>query len=246
MSRMRLGLLLIPAVFLVAGLAGAFPRLTPRAAGAAPGENIDDQGTFVLSLGGHDYGTEKFSIRTSGKKITAQAEVDLREQIGEQTVLLKSSPKLILDSHLRPLSYTWSVTGPEKYSLAVDFTASPVRSKLKRPNGEDDIREFHLPQNVVVLDNNVIHHYQLLIDRYERTSGGKQTFSGYIPQSALPGDLTVQDAGSQTVKVNGQEESLKHLVVVTDNATIDLWVDGEGRLQRLFVPTAHLQAIRKQ
>jgi hypothetical protein len=246
LSRIRWHLSLLPAAFLAAGLAGAFPRSNAQPSGAAPSAPVDDQGTFVLSLGGQEFGTEKFSIKTSGKKVIAEAEIELREQVGSQTVVVKTSPKLVLDSDLRPLSYTWSVRGAGKYSLAVDFTSSPARSKLKRPNGEDDVREFKLPRDVVVLDNNVIHHYQLLLDRYNRTSGGKQNFSGYIPQSAVPGALTVQDAGMQTVKMNGQEEELKRVVVVTDNARIDLWVDAQGRLQRLFVPMAQLQAVRKQ
>lgn len=229
---------------LAAGLAQGLPQQTPGTP-PSPGR-MDDAGTFILSLAGRDYGTEKFSIRSSGDKVTAQAEIELREDVGGHTAVLKSSPKLVLDTQLHPLHYTWSVKGAEKYSLAVDFTSSPVHSKLNRPDGKEDVREFDLPRDVVVLDNNVIHHYELLVDRYRHTSGGHQAFSGYIPQAALPGALTVRDAGMQSVKINGRDEQLRHLVVVTDNAQIDLWVDASGHLQRLLVPAAQLQAVRQQ
>jgi hypothetical protein len=207
--------------------------------------DVTDKGTFVLDLAGHQYGNEKFSIQSVEGKIQAEGETQLREGSDRHTDVITTFSKLVLNSALEPLTYSWSTQKPKKYSLLVDFTAPMARSQLHQPDGKDDIREFQLTRDVVILDNNVIHHYQLLVDRFNRTAGGKQTFKAFIPQAALPGVLTVQDAGLEAIKVAGSSQSLRHLVVISDNANIDLWVDSQARLQRLYWSTPKLEALRQ-
>lgn len=220
---------------------GAAENTSPSQASA----EIADQGSFTLNQAGHEYGTEKFSIQTIEGKIQAQGETQLREGEGRHATIIKTFSKLTLNSALEPQNYTWSALGPEKYDLRIDFTPALATCLLHRPNGKDDIREFQLPKDVVVLDNNVIHHYQLLVDRYHRTPGGKQAFNAFIPQAATPGALTVQDAGLETINLVGRQQSLRHLVVLTDNAEIDLWEDGQGRLQRLYWSAPQVEALRQ-
>ena len=207
---------------------------------------LDDEGTFVLSLAGHNYGTETFRIRSVQGTIEAEAEVQLREQETGHANPIESFPKLVLDMDLNPMTYMWSLKGSTPYNLLVDFTGKLVRSQLHLPGDKEDIREFQLPKDVVVLDNNVICHYQLLVYRYARTSGGKQPFQAYIPQDATPGMLTLQDAGLETVDLRGQKKELQHLVMVADNAEVDLWVDAQHRLQRLLVATSKLEVVRQK
>jgi hypothetical protein len=227
--------------------AAATPSATQQGAGpaAATPAAVDDQGTFVLSRAGKQYGTEKFSIESHEGKIQAEGETQLREEGGSHSPLITTFSKLVLDSELHPLLYTWSTKVPKRYNLFVDFTAPLAKCQLHQPDGKDDIREFQLAKDVVVLDNNVIHHYQLLVDRYERTSGGKQAFKAFIPQAAMPGELTVQDAGMQTLTLAGTDQPLRHLVVLADNAEIDLWVDAQGRLQRLYWSGPQLEVLRE-
>jgi hypothetical protein len=206
---------------------------------------IADQGTFVLNLAGKQVGSEQFSIKSVGDRVQAEGETQMQEEGGRHPNLIVTYSKLILDSALNPQLYTWSTKGPKKYNLFVDFTTPLAKCQLHQPDGKDDIREFQLAKNVVILDNNVIHHYQLLLDRYNRTAGGKQLFNAFIPQAALPGELTVQDAGMENIQLAGKAQSLRHLVVSTDNAQIDLWQDAEGRLVRLYWSSAKLEALRE-
>jgi hypothetical protein len=217
-----------------------------EAASAVAPNDIPDQGTFVLSRAGKQYGSEKFSIQSAGGKVTAEGETQLREEGGAHSPELTTFSKLVLDSKLHPQLYTWSTKGSKRYNLLVDFTGPLAKAQLHQPEGKDDIREFQLSKDVVVLDNNVIHHYQLLVDRYNLTPGGKQTFKAFIPQAAIPGELTVQDAGLDNPKLAGSDQALRHLVVTTDNAEIDLWVDTQGRLQRLYWSAPQLEALRQQ
>ena len=207
--------------------------------------SVDDHGTFVLSASGRKFGTEKFSIRSSQDKIEAEAEIQLSESDSGHTASIQTYPKLVLDRNLIPQTYLWSTKGPQQYNLVVDFTGDIAKSQLHRPDGKDDIREFNLPKDVVVLDNNVIHHYQLLAGRFFQASGGKQAFQAYIPQDAVPGLVTVQDAGMESIDFRGKPETFRHLVVLTDNAEIDMWLDAQNHLQRLLFPSAKGEAVRQ-
>jgi hypothetical protein len=206
---------------------------------------VDDQGVFVLSIAGRPVGTESFTIRSSRGQIEAEAKIELRIQRDGKTYDFKISPKLVLDSRLQPLTYAWMQKGPQSSQLEVDFRSSPAKVRYRTVAGSEDHREFTLRKDVMVLDDNVLHHYQLVVDRYARTSGGKQTFQAFVPQEAMPGPLTVEEIGQESVEVNGQQETLKHLVVLAELARIDLWVDPQQRLQRVSMPAQQLEAVRK-
>lgn len=227
-----------------ARLLGHAQTSTPAAAPAKPA-GVADHGTFVLKHEGKEVGSEKFVIQTVEGKIQAEGETELREGEGRHARLITTYSKLILDSALDPQVYTWSTKEPKKYNLFVDFTTPLAKCQLHQPDGKDDIREFQLPKDVVILDNNVIHHYQLLVDRYNRTPGGKRLFKAFIPQAAMPGELTVQDAGTENLPPAGTTQPLRHLVVTTDNAQIDLWEDAAGHLERLYWSTQKLEALRR-
>jgi hypothetical protein len=237
--RLLESILISEALFLATAFALA---IRTSAALPPPGTNAD-QGTFVLKLGGKEYGTEKYSIQSAENQLTARSESQLRENETDQ--LLHTVSKLVLNAAFEPLSYTWSEDTPEKYTLSVDFASGVAKSRLHKPNGSDDVREVHLPKNVAILDNNVLIHYEVLIQRFAAAGGGKQTFPAYIPQSATPGTLTVQDAGMETISLGGAQRSLRHLVVLSDNAQIDLWTDENNHLQRLYWGAPQIEAVRQ-
>lgn len=156
----------------------------------------------------------------------------------------RAFPNLVLNSQFQPLTYSWSQKGSQTSQLEIDFRSTPAKCRYRTVTGEEDDRDFDLPKNVVVLDDNVLHHYQLVAKRLSLAATGKQSFKAFIPQEALPGDLTVEDVGWESVEIGGHAESLRHLLVTTELARIDLWVDGQQHLQRVAVPAAQLEAVR--
>jgi len=232
------------AVALSAGEPTPSPGETRSADSPLP--HLADQGTFLVSAAGRTIGTEKFEIRSSSEKVEAQAEIHLQVQQDGKTINLKTLPRLVLDPQLRPLTYTWSQKGPQSSQLEVDFRPSPATTRYKTVSGEEDNRDFDLPKDVIVLDDNVVHHYQLVISRYRLTAGGKQTFQAFIPQEALPGVLNVEEVGTEPTTLEGSTVKLRHLVVTTELARIHLWTDDQHRLQRMSIPEAQLEAIRKK
>lgn len=227
--------------------ANAGPRLvqaTPP--GSSPAGSLEDHGVFVLSVGGQPVGSETFNIRSTGERVEAEAKIELRLEREGKTYEFKTFPKLVLDSALQPLTYSWSQKGSQSSELEVDFRSSPAKARYRTIAGEDDRRDFELPKDVVVLDDNVVHHYQLAVYRYRGTAGGKQTFQVFVPQEAMPGPLEVEDTGQESVEINGRRETLQHLVVSAELARIDLWVDLQQRLQRVSIAAAQFEAVRKK
>jgi hypothetical protein len=228
----------------VTGALAADPLAAQTPSAAHP--DLNDHGAFEIYAAGKSIGTERFDIHVRSEQVEAQGEIHLRVEQDGKTMEVRTSPNLVLDSQLHPLSYTWSQKGSQSSQLSIDFRSSPVRTRYKTVSGEEDRRDFKLTKDVVVLDDNVIHHYQLAVARYDQTTGGKQTFHAFIPQEALPGVITVEQTGSGPVSVEGTTLNLRHLILTTELARIDLWVDDQAHLQVVSVPEAQFQAVRKK
>lgn len=213
---------------------------------ARPLASLSDSGTFIISVAGKKLGTEKFRILPSGDHLIAKADIEIETQQAGKSMQLQSFPRLVLDSHLRPLSYTWAQKGARRSDLRIDFTTSPVKAQYHTVNGRNDDRDFVLASDVVVLDDNVLDQYEILLDRYGMTTGGRQIFRAIIPQEASPGQVRVVDMGSRRVQAGAQWELLRHFVVTTDLARIDLWADSQGHLQRVSVPALKFNAVRQE
>jgi hypothetical protein len=236
-------LLLTAASILIApaGILAARENPAPKPAALT----IDDQGTYSILFNGSPIGTERFKIHSSSDKIEADGEIEIKVEQSGQALELKSSPRLVLNQRWYPLAYVVNQKGTPEFHLEVDFRESPAKSRLHLSGAkEDDKRDFVLPKDVVILDDNIVHHYQLLVDRFVSKPDKQQSFQAYIPQEATPGDLSVQDMGMEDVNFAARNETLRHLVVSTEIARIDLWVDGQNHLQRLLNPAAQLEAIR--
>lgn len=243
-SRVRVqGVCIIPIVVLSAALAPAWAA-HPGLPGSPTGD-VDDHGVFVVTQAGRQIGTETFTIKASSGGVEAEAKIELRAEQEGKTYDFRTLPKLVMNTGLQPSTYSWSQKGAQSSELTVDFRSTPAKAHYRTVSGEADDRDFELPKDVVILDDNVIHHYQLVVQRYRRTPGGKQTFHAFIPQEALPGSLDVEDVGEEQVEVGGEKRNLRHLVVTTDLARIDLWADAQDHVQRVSIPAVGIEAVRK-
>jgi hypothetical protein len=233
------------AVVALLAFAPAAGWLLGQAPSPAP-TDLNDRGTFEILAAGKSLGTEKFEIRARSNQIEAQGDVDLRVEQNGRSVEVRTSSDLLLDPQLDPLSYTWNQKGPQSSQLSIDFRAKPAHVRYKTVSGQDDRRDFKLDKDVVVLDDNVIHHYQLAVARYDQAKGGTQTFRAFIPQEALPGVITLSSVGPEPVTVDGDKRTLRRFLLTTDLAQISFWIDDQGHLQMVSVPEAQYQAIRKK
>jgi hypothetical protein len=222
---------------------GAWPQ---EAAENPSPANLDDEGAFAISMAGRPVGSETFKIHSSAGRIEAQGEIRLNIEKNGKTVSVQSFPDLVADSQLRPLTYTWRLHGPQSSRLEVDFRARPAKVRYHTINGNEDDRDFDLAPDVVVLDDNVIHHFQLIVARLQAMGGGKQTLRVFVPQEALPSLMTVEDLGVAATPDGSAATGLRHLLISTDVTHVDLWVDDKLHVQRVSVPAAQLEALRKK
>jgi hypothetical protein len=101
-----------------------------------------------------------------------------------------------------------------------------------------------LSGDVVVLDDNVFHHYVLLARRYDYSKGGVQEFSAFVPQQFLAGGISVADKGFENVQLGNKTLSLQHLLVDTGEIQISLWLNKEHELEKISVPKSNVEVLR--
>jgi len=232
---------------LLAARVAANPGVRPQEAAGSPGPvNVDDEGVFVIAVAGRPMGSETFKIRSWPGRIEAKGEIRLNIEKNGKTVSVQSFPDLVADFQLRPLTYTWRLHGAQSSWLEVDFHARPAKVRYHTINGYEDDRDFDLSSDVVVLDDNVIHHFQLIVARWQAMGGGKQTLRVFVPQEALPSLMTVEDLGIAATPDSSATAGVRHLLITTDVTHVDLWVDDKLHVQRVSVPTAQLEALRKK
>jgi hypothetical protein len=219
--------------------------LRGQAPSAAP-PDLNDHGTFEIFSAGANIGTETFEIRVRSDQIEAQGNVHLQVEQGGKKIEVRTSSSLLLDPQLNPLSYNWNQKGAQSSQLSVDFRTQPAQWGAKTVNGQNDQRNFKLDKDVIILDDNVVHHYQLAIARYDQAKGGTQAFRAFIPQEAVPGIITLKFVDSERVTVGGENRTLRRFLLTTELAQISLWVDDQGHLQLVSAPDAQYQANRKK
>jgi hypothetical protein len=234
----------VAALLAAAPLAGLLPPQATAPLAVLPA-SLADRGTFEISAGGRQVGTESFEIKVHGNQIEAQGEAHLEIEKDGKKIEVRTTSNLLLDSKFDPLSYTWSQKGTQSSQLSIDFRVDPVQVRYKTVGGQQDRRDFKLEKDVAILDDNVIHHYQLVLARYDATTGGTQAFRAFIPQDAAPGVVTLKALGSEPVTVDGRSRRLQHFALTAEQAQISLWADDQGHLQLVTAPDAQFQAMRR-
>lgn len=207
---------------------------------AQPPGALDDHGLFDITLHGQPVGSERFEIRSNGEGVTARAETSL----SLNGVHYETTSNMILSAALDPLVYRWTQSAPRKSSLQISFGPDGANARYNTVRGRRDRRQFNLPPDAVILDDNAVHQYEIAAMRYDISRGGAQTFHAFIPQEALPGSVTITSGGSEGISVGNGRETCRHLILTTDLARVDLWVDGKNHLQKMEIDASGLVAER--
>ncbi len=204
-----------------------------------------ESGSFRIFFGGEEIGEEKFQIIEEASALKAIAEIRIAVDREKEKVVFLIHAALQFTRSFEPLSYqVVQEAGPNKMRARVNF--KPGKSEAIYETGkETDTRQIELKKDVMILDDNVFHHYLVLVKRYDFSKGGQQEFSAFVPQQFLSGGVSVADKGKEMVQIGNKNLSLQHLLVDTGELQISLWLNESHELLKLSVPKSNVDVLRE-
>ncbi len=204
-----------------------------------------DRGTFKIFSDGQLVGKETFQISGDSMNFKASGETLLVLERMKEKVTFNIKANYQFARNFEPLAYqVVQEAGGNIVKASVKFKAGGCEV-VYETGKEADRRTIELPRDVLVLDDNVYHHYIVLARRYDYLKGGDQQFSAFIPQQYLSGDVTISDKGTEPVDFAGVKIMLQHLLVDTGELQIGLWVDANHVLKKISVPQSKVEVVRE-
>jgi len=200
---------------------------------------VEDRGTFQIQVDGKPAGTEEFEIHASGGAWTARGTAEVT---GENGASAKVTGKLELTPDGAPLRYEWTTSSPRKAAATIVFEGTTAKMELRLEGAATPYsQDFTFPSPpVVILDNNMYHHYAILARIYDWEHKDSKTYNVLIPQDLTPGTVSAEYGGQQVV--DGRKMDV--LRVHTTDLEIELYCEN-GRLMRLEVPGAKAVIVRQ-
>lgn len=222
------------ALALLAGLAAATPALAQTGA--------EDAGTFRVSVGGRQVGTEEFSIRQTGAGTNAEVLATGRVMLTLPTGTLELQPRLRASGfEASPVAYEVTVGGTSPRRIVGTIGGGRFSAKIVTPSGEQ-LREYVASDGAVVLDEGVAHHYYLLARRVRHGN-----VPILIPRENRQVMAEVTDRGEERVDVGGTSATLYHLVIRPQGGDErHVWVDALGRVIKVEIPAREYAAVRTE
>jgi hypothetical protein len=214
------------------------PALGLAAASLAPGvgaQTVIDQGTFRLTLSGREVGRDSFNILRHGSgddaRILAQGWVDLDQR--RIVSIVETTGGYGLTRYQATVS-----GGGSADTIKVQVSGRRLELTVRSPAGER-MREARAPAGGVLLEENVPHQYYFV--------GVLAREGASIPVIAPAGDaggLQVQSLTRETVTIGGQPVEATRLGLSADGVERRLWIDAQGRVLRLEIPSTGFLAER--
>ena len=203
-----------------------------------------EQGSFKIFFGGELIGEERYQISAEATNYKAWAEIHLTLERGTDKVTFNIKPTLQFTRFFEPLSYkVLQEAGDNRMKASIHFR--PESSQAVYETGQEtDSREIKLSEDVMILDDNVFHHYVLLARRYDYLKAGVQEFSAFVPQQFLAGSISIADKGFEQIQLGNKTLSLQHLLVDTGEIQISLWLNEHHELQKISVPKSNVDVLR--
>jgi len=198
-----------------------------------------DKGKFNILLDGKSVGHEEFSIESAAGNWIAKGTTSIQGADGKSA---RITGNLSIQGDGVPIAYDWSSQADKTNGAHVTFTGGLAKTTLQMQGARPFEQEnsFNSPL-VVVLDNNLYHHYEIVAHIYDWSKRGSQSFSVLIPQELTPGTITVEATGSASM--NGK--SYDGLKVSTADLEVLLYLDATHRLMVLSVPSAKVSVVRE-
>ena len=207
----------------------------------------NEHGQFNILFYGEKIGCEKFSIReqTATYKSSSFTELTINKKNSSTSVTYFINTKLQFNEHFEPNSYeVTQEVGSNQKRARVTFLPDRSYVTYFSNDAQLDKRRIELKKDVMILDDNVFHHYLILAKRYNFSEGGIQKFLGFVPQQFIAGGISISDQGIEDIEINNENHDLQHLLVNIGDLEVNLWIDLNHRLKKLSIPKTEIEVIR--
>lgn len=216
-------------------LAAALAALTSTAYGQ--GSRIADEGSFTITVNGRTAGRENF-------RITAVTRGEVSEYLARGDVTYgdrKVAPELRTGSQGAVVDYqvtTRSGSTTDSWKGAV--ARGRLNATISSSRGTS-AREYVVPADALVIDDEIIHHHWFLATR---------SHNGSMPvvlprRTTVQATVTVSTVGDETLQVGNHDLPATHLrATFPGGEEHDIWIDKSGRLLKVAVPGRGLVAVR--
>ena len=199
-----------------------------------------DEGTFTISRNGVAVGRESFTIRSSpggsgGPVVQARATVSYDDR--------RLTPVLKADSIGSPTEYQLEVRAGANASEVLKGVIRRGRfsATMQTPRGEN-LKEYVVSEGALVLDEDVFHQYYFLA-RGNRTG----SVPVVVPHRNVQVVMRIEDRGAASVAIGGRSIAGRALVLIEPGgANREIWVDAQGRVLKVAIPSRGLVAIRDE
>ena len=171
---------------------------------ASSSTTFKDRGVFEIQQSGRAAATETFEIQIKADRIRGKGEIEFA---GRSASARKGSADLLLNRSWNLLSYRWVQDGPRKARIQVNYKKMLIELNISPPTGPHQVRKFLLRRDVAFLDDNFMHHFGLLVKRYDIAKGGSQMFQVLVPQQIRPGLMTVEALKKESVDLKGRNST---------------------------------------
>lgn len=206
------------------------------------GERLD-VGSFTLFVHDQWAGREQFSMQRIVVTDGATLELRAESAVGDK----RTAVRLEADSTGSPVRY--SVEERTGATVALRLGGQRVRGRfttLARSTSGEAAREYLLSPGALVLEDNGVLQYALLVRRPPRRVGAADSVPVLTPIANHQGTVvfTLQST-ADTVVIAGSRREARRWRLVTDRGEERfIWADADGRLLRVQIPARGFNALR--
>ena len=202
-----------------------------------------DEGTLVVREDTVEVAREAFrvtAVRTGAGGTRWTIATTIRYDRTRPVVVLDPIVELGADSN--PVSLEYTVADPrEPLRILGQLTRGRFVVRLLGRRTER-AREFPAPPPAAVVDDSV---FALYLPVAWQGRPRPVTVTAVFPRAGRRELLTVQDLGVQSTTLNRDPAALQHITVTGgENRLVHLWLDADGRVAKIEVPSRRLVAER--
>lgn len=196
-----------------------------------------DQGTLAVVKGSASGLTESFTIkRAPSGLITATGSQTLGTQL--------TTSSLTTDSLGTPVQYELQIKKQSALTVKVRGMSGAARrfTAFSSSGGEESMREYSLTAgHSAILEPGLLHLFYFL-----PLAGHGGRVQVLEPGAARTVSVTVTSKGFDNITIGGRPVTATRYSVTGLEAASEFWVDSQGRLLRVDVPSQGLSAAREE